>query len=513
MNPMNRIVLASVLLLLSFPLKAGEEEEVVVDVNRRAQEQASAVRTVGSFVFERSAAASFFRQDNAYTELWGQMDWRREDRAFEPAMGDGRLQGAFHVNSYLRLDKHAVAFAGADYENGQKRNVCWNSTSDFAVLRPYVLADSVGGDLQREQYRFYGGYARVDGRVNYGITAAYRAQQEYREVDPRPRNITADLSADLSVGYLWGPCVVGAAGGLRIYKQQQSVDFYDPNGANTSELHFTGLGTFYQRYSGTTYTSVQYRGTGYHLALTLVPRVHDGWYALADYEHLKVDRNLAGTNNTTMTTLTLQTLTAGLAYRQTSKRFDWGVSFKGAYMLRQGKENVLGSGNNTDHQPLLGQMMYDNHGLTVDADGVLTWKRVSGTWSLLPSVVFYRENEEYAYPHRKVEVFSLRGGGLAGYTRLYKNWLFDVKAGGYYTANVDGAFVVPLSDTDSRVYGYVENAYLRRADDWTTLCADVRVQRKLSSNVAVFVSAAYAKHIYGNNLQDDNLHVSVGLCF
>ena len=80
------VICCSILLVAVLPLCARDEEPVV-DVNRRTSEQLSAVGSVGSFVFDRSAAASFFRHAASYTELWGQMDWRREDEAFEPGPG------------------------------------------------------------------------------------------------------------------------------------------------------------------------------------------------------------------------------------------------------------------------------------------------------------------------------------------------------------------------------------------------------------------------------------------
>ena len=509
---MKRILAAYLSLSAVLPLCARGGEPVV-DVNRRSLEQLSAVRSVGDFVSDRSAAATFFRRSASYTELWGQLDRRQEDEAFESALGDGLLQGAFHVTSYLRLDPRSTAYAGADYENGRKRRVCWNSTSDYDLLRPYVLADSVGGDLEREQYRFYGGYARVDGRFNYGITASYRAQHEYRQVDPRPRNITADLSADLSAGYLWGDCVVGAAFGLRMYKQQQSVAFYDPNGANTSELHLTGLGTFYQRYSGTTYTSVQYRGTGWHAAATLVPRAGEGWYALADYERLSTDRNLAGANSVTLTTLTTQTLTAGVAWNHRADRLSWAVRATGTYTQRQGQENVLGSGTGSDHLPLTGQTLYESHAVGARLEGIVEWRRTAGVWTLHPSAGFSRECEEYVYPHRKVDVALVDAGATVGFTRLHKAWLWDVRAGASYTANVGGTFDIPLADTDLRLYDYLVTSYHRRSADRTSVQVGLRVQRKLLPGTAAFLSAVCVKRFHEDNLQDDTLQLSVGLCF
>lgn len=504
----NRLAALGLLLL---PLHVQGQVDST-DVNCRTVEQTSALQTVGSFAFDYSAATAYFRQEHSYTELWGQLDWRREDEAFEPAVGNGLLQGAFHVVSFLRLDARSVAFGGADYENGQKRNVLWNSSSDYEMLRPYVTADSIGGDLQHEQYRFYGGYARTDGRFNYGIMAAYRAQHEYRQVDPRPRNITAELTVDLSAGYLWKKHVVGAAAGVRVYKQEQSVEFYDPNGANTSVLHFTGLGTFYQRYSGTTYTSVRFNGMGWHAALTLVPQRHDGWYALVDYDRLKVDRKLPSANMAKLTTLTVQTLTAGVAYRKTGRHFDWGVSATGAYGLRQGVENVIGSATET-HLTVASQTLYGNHAVNARMEGVMSWKRSIGVWTLRPSVGFYWENEEYEYPQRKMEVARMNAGATIGFTRRQNAWLWDARLGGYYTANMDGTFNIPFDYTDLKLYQYLQSTYLRQSDDWTTVQAGLRVQRKVSQGMAAFVSAAYVKGFYGGSLQDDSLCVGAGLCF
>ena len=371
MNRRFRLGLLFIAVLPVLKLQA-QEQKAQPDINLRTVEHLSSFAQTGRFVSDRSAAAAFFRSDHAFTELKGQLDWRHEDEAFDPAQGNEALGGMFRVESYLRLAPRSAVFAGADYTNGTLRNVRWNSTSDYRLLYPYILADSIGGDLKQEQYHFYGGYTRMDGRFNYGITAGYRASQAYRQVDPRPRNITAELSADLSAGYRSGTYVLGVAGGIRTYKQQQSVDFYDPNGANTSELHFTGLGTFYRRYSGTSFTDTQYRGTGYHAALTLVPHDGAGWYALADYDHWTVDRNLDGLNTATLTTLTVHTLTGGLACKHPGQHVDWAVKATGAYSVRQGTEHVMGSGDVNDNQPLAGQQLYKSR----EADA-----RVEGWWS------------------------------------------------------------------------------------------------------------------------------------
>ncbi len=170
MNRRFRLGLLFIAVLPVLKLQA-QEQKAQPDINLRTVEHLSSFAQTGRFVSDRSAAAAFFRSDHAFTELKGQLDWRHEDEAFDPAQGDGALSGMFRVESYLRLDSRSAVFAGADYTNGTQRNVRWNSTSDYRLLYPYILADSIGGDLKQEQYHFYGGYTRMDGRFNYGITA------------------------------------------------------------------------------------------------------------------------------------------------------------------------------------------------------------------------------------------------------------------------------------------------------------------------------------------------------
>lgn len=512
MNRRFRLGLLFIAVLPVLKLQA-QEQKAQPDINLRTVEHLSSFAQTGRFVSDRSAAAAFFRSDHAFTELKGQLDWRHEDEAFDPAQGNEALGGMFRVESYLRLDPRSAVFAGADYTNGTLRNVRWNSTSDYRLLYPYILADSIGGDLKQEQYHFYGGYTRMDGRFNYGITAGYRASQAYRQVDPRPRNITAELSADLSAGYRSGTYVLGVAGGIRTYKQQQSVDFYDPNGANTSELHFTGLGTFYRRYSGTSFTDTQYRGTGYHAALTLVPHDGAGWYALADYDHWTVDRNLDGLNTATLTTLTVHTLTGGLACKHPGQHVDWAVKATGAYSVRQGTEHVMGSGDVNDNQPLAGQQLYKSREADARVEGLVEWKRPAGRWSLRPSTDFRWTNEEYVYPRRRLEMAEVNAGAAVGFTRLQKAWLLDASVGGWHAVNLTGTFDIPLDDTDLRIYRYLETSYRRRTDSRTMVEARVRVQRRLSLTTALFLSACYGRQFYGEGMSDGRLQVAAGLCF
>lgn len=491
----------------------AQEKSNPADVNNRTQERISATNRIGSSVYQYAAANALFRFSESFTELEAGMNLRNEEQAFLQAEGDGNREGMFRVHSHIRLNRHSAAFAGASYTNGKKNNVCWNSTSDNPLLYPYIQADSIGGDLRHEAYRFYGGYCRSDGRFHYGILADYRALHEYRQVDPRPRNITADLSATLSGGYTLGTYVAGLSAGIRIYKQAQDVAFYNENGANTSELLMTGLGTFHTRYSGTSTTDNRYRGTGFQSAVTLLPRQGNGWYATLAYDRFSTDRKLADFNMVTLTNLLTRQGIAEVAYRRKGKTFDWGIALKGNYERRLGTESILGSSNNNDNLPLGEQTMYTSHVVCTRVEGVMEWKRKNHSWTFQPAAGFFHRDEAYLFPEREMRYSLFHAGVSAAYTGICKDWLFKLSAGGSYEGNLSGTLNVTNGLTDQRILGMLNYDYGQFTRNRTRIHAEARIQKELSPTNAVFVSAGYQRRIDSGNYGADYLHVSAGLCF
>lgn len=509
---MNRSFITLLITVCSTAQLSAQNE--IPDINLRTTKQNTLYRILGDFVSDYSAAASFFRYEHSFTQLDVRMNLRREEEAIMPQLGDGNTQGSFHVTSGFRLNPHSVAFAGANYSNGKKSNVCWNSTADYELLYPYLLADSIGGNLNHEQYQFYGGYARNYKRVNIGIEAFYRALQEHRNTDPRPRNIASDLSASLSVGIILKNYNLGTAGGFRLYRQEQSVDFYNDSGANTSELHLTGLGTFYSRYSGTDYNDTRYQGTGFHVALTLIPLHHNGWYALTNYNNMTILRKLAGANMAELTRLKNQTITAGTAYCQEEKHFGWGVKVTAIYNLREGTENILGSGSSNDNHPLAGQLLYKNHKLNVCLEGCVRWTHAQSIWTLYPTIEYLVQDEEYVYPKRKQNIKLLHAGTNASHSFLLSNgWMLDTNAGIQYAISSGNKFNIPANVTDSRIFHMTYKQYQRLTSNHTTLNMHLRTQKALSETTAIFFSALYTHRLYEDHLQDYNVQLSTGLCF
>ena len=151
----------------------------------------------------------------SFTELKTQMTYRKMSRAFLQQQGNGVFHPQVEVTTFINTGKAWSTWGGASYLNGRNRSILWNSISDYQRLRPYVLADTLGGDTHIERYFFYGGYAQKIGKWRLGTDVHYRALQEYRDIDPRMRSIVSDLNINLGASYKTGNYLLGTAKLLR----------------------------------------------------------------------------------------------------------------------------------------------------------------------------------------------------------------------------------------------------------------------------------------------------------
>lgn len=68
--------------------------------------------------------------------------------------GNRRKDFSAEVNSFVVLNPRNRLFGQASYRNGRRENVVWNENSDYSLLYPYVVGDSIGGFMKEEEYKF-----------------------------------------------------------------------------------------------------------------------------------------------------------------------------------------------------------------------------------------------------------------------------------------------------------------------------------------------------------------------
>ena len=94
----------------------------------------------------------------SFSQLALGIDLQRQSTAFIPEKGKGFTLPYIKVNTYHHLNGSSTVWGEASYTTGKQHDIKWNSTSDYDLLQPYILADTAGGNTRRERYTISGGY-------------------------------------------------------------------------------------------------------------------------------------------------------------------------------------------------------------------------------------------------------------------------------------------------------------------------------------------------------------------
>lgn len=509
---MNRIISIIFIAMASTFSAFGQMKS---DVNSATQRFQSPIRALGRSEIACHNAGSFLLWDiPTYSEIKAVYELRREDDTLLPQEGDGLDQGSVEVNSLIRLQGHSAVRAGAEYSRGEKRNVLWNSTSDFELLYPDVMVDTVGGNLQKEQYSFYGAWSRLIGKAHIGVYGGYRALHEYRQVDPRPRSVTSDLNAIITGGITSHGYVFDLNTAFRIYKQSQDVSFYDPLGANTSELHFTGLGSHFARFDGAgDFTSSRYNGHGWEVSTTVVPGHPNGWTGLLSYNSLDIECLLTANNEVPITDLWIQRLEGMFGYKHLSDGVKWNILAGMTYELRQSTENIIDTGKNNEYAVLGSLTMYRNRILSVDLKGAVEIPSEAGTISAEPIIEYYRSSAEYIFPKKELSFSFADAGMTLGLRRQHKEWMFSANAKFRRTFGLEGSLSIPAEYTEPKILDYLEHFHSMISSDRTTAGVDLGIQRNVGHNTAVFLRPEFTFRSLDGFGHAEYLTAAIGLAF
>lgn len=409
-----------------------------------------------------------FSPGGNYTRAQAGYRFVMEDEAFLPAEGKGLSQGEFLARARHWLDSLHRAEGTVSYERGVKRAVNWNTSSDWELLAPYVTIDTVGGDLQKEQYKFYARYAGRKNSFLYSGALRYRALHEYRAVDPRPRNVTADLEASVQAGLVLGGNALTLEVAYRKYHQNDDVSFQGARGYNTAIIHYLGLGSDYARFSGSSAsTGVRFRGDGFSALLRLEPAGRQGWTAGLSYTYLDIVRQIKGQNEAPITSLLRQELKACGGYLWPKAMVQGQV----AYKLNQGTENVLDQTG--AFLPLAGLTLYREPSLEARLQARFLKEAVSGLWSLSPAIGYVHTRGGRLSPSRSLSLDYGTAAVKGTFERRKGSWDFTAEASLGAHVTFSSALEMPLETLDAKFRDYYTHLYGRFSDtafSGTALC-------------------------------------------
>lgn len=351
------------------------------------------------------------------------------DNAVLYADGTGSASAYFDASAYIK-SKNATITGSARYDNGKRFGVRYCETSDPAIVYPYFTADAVGGDMTGETYMFGGSYSSsIHDRWHYGVSLSYRAVQEYRSIDPRPKNTIGRLEASVGVGYATTRYVFGLSFEAFKYRQSNSIMFVSELG-ELPVYHLLGLGRHYARFAGTGKDS-RYDGWNRSLSLAMYPLTR-GVFASLDIGLFSFDKILCDMNNLPLNSLTRKVAELSVGW----KSDDWIVEGNAEWQRRRGLENVFGEPTGNVYPELFSLATFKSEKFSCGVEGL--WRHTvknEGRVDTKLSVAYFDYREYYygtePFLKRDTEVVSC--AVVAGYVHtLGKRWIL--------AGNVNGGF-------------------------------------------------------------------------
>lgn len=397
----------------------------------------------------------------------------------DPRFGSGDAFWSAGADTYTKY-RSSTLWGSARYTNGKTEGMLWNETADYDIVYPYVLADSVGGDMKREVYAFAGGYADRRGRWAWGAEMSYRATLEYRDVDPRPKNVVGCL--DIAVGGAFNLArdyYAGISFNFRKYKQDNDIDFKSEMG-NDKIFHLTGMGTDYHRFAGTGHDTY-YDGYRYGLTADFAPASGSGAFASVDISRFTFDNILSEYNKLPMASAWHNSIGVRAGWLNRPAHSYWGVAMSVTAYRRHGTENIFGDPAGGIYPQVGANAMYADNGTQASLDGM--WGTIwgaAGRVAVSGGAGWQRRITSYMDPWRQSETKAVTAhAGAGAYVPLSGGWLLSADAGISYRRPYGCRYVhTPGGNTETAALQAIERqAFDRAAQTRTQARAGVAVAR------------------------------------
>lgn len=451
------------------------------------------------------------RYNDPLSELYAYVDYQGSNHRLLEQTGQGHTLFGIEVSSYLHLNPTTTVWGGASYRNGTVRNVRFNSTGDYLLLVPYVMADSLGGSFTNERYTFNGGIANQIGKFIWGASVDFRAEHEYRTYDPRPRGIVTDMTVRIGVAYQMADYNYGLGFGGVFYKQTNDVKFFREQGV-IPEYHMTGLGSDYVRFSGTN-TSAYYKATGLVADLTVSPVGSNGLYVTADYRYTPYKKILPSLNSLPLSTLYVQKLHSVIGWKQKAV-VGWGV-YAGADMeFRYGDEHIAGNPSGSEYRTITTMTMFKSRLWNYYGGAAMHFgKKHTVDLDVRGGIIGFRSS--YVDPQRMVNFNK-------PFVSMKSQYMQPVGSKAWFTANVNLAYYGNSKDEKIMPYYYMDAArtemvdhdYASVTDKYFAGSANVRFDVRPTSwkGFGYFVSAS-GGYTGSDSYHGRNLTFTVGATF
>lgn len=426
--------------------------------------------------------------------------------------GTGHSIGAGHMDAYLHKGK-ATLWGQADYVNGRTRDIRFCESSDFDVIAPYAMADTVGGTTRHETCHFMGGFSWPVGRFNIGAEGEYTAVMAYRTKDPRPKNLTGDLRAKVGASYLLTDnSLAGIALSARKYKQTNEVEIYNEVSMPVI-YHLTGLGMDYYRFRGD-YTGTYYEGWAWGGMATFTERDNQGLFAHVGYERSDIDKIISSLNQLPMSTLVTHDASTVIGYSLDCGRASYGAAAFADMEVRNGTENVFGTAQDNIFPKIAEATQYRQQVWRAGAQAV--WQQAAqcgNGYALSLKAAYASHDERYLEPRRRMKASALQAALCIDGHAVTGRFLLTGRLSGQREWALSHSLALPDGVGQDAMLTPVRHyyAYLS-ANRWQTVC-QAEAAWRAGTGFMPFVGFAWQYRSYAGAAHSNQLEVNAGVRF
>lgn len=410
---------------------------------------------------------------------------------YREQLGSGDQGLKIAVNSFQKINDKRSVWGKASYESLKQFKIKWNENLDFDRVAPYVLADSVGGDLKLERYSFAGGYSEKMNRFTLGIEASYTAQLGYRSRDPRINNTTSDLRVNIGVNYkAFREYEIGVFTRLNKYTQNSSISFVSLLG-NPYIYQMVGLGYSNNFFNGGKYTNA-FEELGYQIGAQIMNKSGKDFYIQAIAGNSKNTKNIQ-INNPYFESSALQNeqfIFEGAKFFNLKDYHRFGIFANYSASVKTGTE--FGYSINTQRtEQIFQRKAYRNETYTSLFKLMYQFSKDNFTLNATPFYGNQEIKERRLYPVSGQKfVYNYFGINADFQQKLNANQVLSFSP--YFTKRVVSKSISAITSVGNvAINDWILQDYNFQASDICTFGASLRYDIKLEKLPAFFVSAEY----------------------
>lgn len=243
-----------------------------------------------NFAFDRSdASALALGQWKSYSNIYVGINYK--DGTFHrPQQSSSATDYLFSAEGALKMGEYRIA-GGFALEQSYNKNVRFNSIIDPYRGTPYILADSTGGNWQKQSYALWakGASPFFYNLVSVGLDLQLNVDRGSKKIDPRPQSNVNSISVAPSVTLKQNDFSLGAYIRYRRFRENSNLILY-----NTSEPQkiymLKGMGQYVYDIFSNNERERKYQGDGLGYGLTFgVNKEHTSMDVYMDYANYTED--------------------------------------------------------------------------------------------------------------------------------------------------------------------------------------------------------------------------------